>query len=75
MPGSACSVTTRFGSNPTVLSVSDLPAGTYTLKVMVSAGSENQGFTKEIVVAEMPGGRSDDSLDLGTITFQISPKK
>ena len=35
-------------------------------------GSER--FTKEIVVPEMPGGRSDDPLNLGTITLQIPPK-
>ena len=64
----------------------DIPAGTYTLTVTVapavvtadSSGCRRRGlngFTREIVVPEMPGGRSDDPLDLGVITLQPPAKK
>ena len=63
----------------------DIPAGTYVLRVtVIEAGrTESQPgmpipperFTKEIMVPEMPGGRSDDPLDLGILTFQMPPKK
>jgi protocatechuate 3,4-dioxygenase beta subunit len=65
--------------------IEDIPAGTYTLTVIVNSSgrSESQpgmtiGFerlTKEIVVPEMPGGRSDEPLNLGIITLQLPPKK
>jgi hypothetical protein len=65
--------------------IEDVPAGTYTLTVylgpavmMVTAGMpapRTERLTREIVVPEMPDGRSDDPLDLGTITLQAPPKK
>jgi len=63
----------------------DIPAGTYTLTVIVgptmrmsTAGTPAQRperLTHDIVVPEMPGGRSDETLDLGTITLQMPAKK
>ena len=65
----------------------DIPAGTYILTFTVPL-SDPQGIsparppsrpperiTREIVVPEMPGGRSDTPLDLGVITLQIAAKK
>jgi hypothetical protein len=63
----------------------DIPAGTYTLTVTVNSSGRSDSLLgmpigmdrlmKEIVVPEMPGGRSDDPLDLGIITLQMPPKK
>ncbi|MBZ5500304.1 MAG: carboxypeptidase-like regulatory domain-containing protein [Acidobacteriia bacterium] len=61
----------------------DIPAGTYTLSV--TAGPDAAGaspgsrpavetFTKEVVISEMTGGRSDTPLDLGVIKFQSTKK-
>lgn len=59
--------------------VEDIPAGTYVLKIGVMVGSLDARryaeFTKEFVVPEMPGGRSDTPLDLGTVTLQIAGKQ
>ena len=61
--------------------VEDIPAGTHTLTVTVDPQTSEprpttppQRFTREIVVPEMPGGRSDTPLDLGVLKFQSSKK-
>ncbi len=61
----------------------DIPAGTYILSFLVapdeppgiSPSRRPERITREIVVPEMPGGRSDTPLDLGVITLQIAAKK
>jgi len=63
----------------------DIPAGTYTLSVMTTSSQQStsqpgrppgyERFTREVVVPEMPGGRSDEPLNLGTITLQVPSKK
>jgi hypothetical protein len=56
--------------------VEDIPAGTYVLKIGVMVGGlEARRYvevTKEFVIPEMPGGRSDMPLDLGAVTLQIA---
>ena len=63
----------------------DIPAGTYTLTVTVNSSGRLdpqtgmpvglERVTKEIVVPEMPGGSSDNPLNLGVINLQIPVKK
>ena len=60
----------------------DVTAGTYILSVAVApidppAGQPQPSvrLTKEIVIPEIPGGRSDEPLNLGTITVQVPSKK
>ncbi len=61
----------------------DIPAGTYTLSVIMArsempqpgVASAPDRFTKEIVVPEIPVGRSDDPLNVGAITLQAPAKK
>ncbi len=65
----------------------DIPAGTYVLTVTgvpdkvvsVVTGTLDRAtterLTREIVVPEMPGGRSDDPLDLSVIKLQIPARK
>jgi len=49
--------------------IEDVPAGTYWLRLRVP-GLPNNTFVKEVVVPEMPGGRSDLPLDLGVVTVK-----
>jgi protocatechuate 3,4-dioxygenase beta subunit len=59
--------------------VEDVPAGTYDLQLnFTEPGGDNLGMgrpvgslTKEVVVPEMPGGRSDEPLDLGELKLQL----
>jgi beta-lactamase regulating signal transducer with metallopeptidase domain/protocatechuate 3,4-dioxygenase beta subunit len=61
----------------------DIPSGTYILTVSLIPSDTQAGGptrpddrpTREIVIPEIPGGRSDDPLDLGIITLQLPPKK
>jgi beta-lactamase regulating signal transducer with metallopeptidase domain/protocatechuate 3,4-dioxygenase beta subunit len=63
----------------------DIPAGTYTLSIMTTSPQQStsqpgrppgyERFTREVVVPEMPGGRSDEPLNLGIITLQLPQKK
>lgn len=69
--------------------IEDVPAGTYVMTFKVSAlpttydpakpnsiygiRQELGSVTKEIVVPEIPGGRSDAALDIGSIVLQINP--
>lgn len=53
----------------------DVLAGTYILTFTFRTATSMVQLTREIVVPEMPGGRSDTPLDLGTITFQAPAKK
>ena len=62
--------------------VEDVPAGKYTLQAQVnepgkgvpgSYGPELARIETEVVVPEIPGGRSDEPLDLGTI--ELKPVK
>jgi hypothetical protein len=63
--------------------VEDIPAGTYILRISVviidpsqpSVRSAPQIITKEFIILEMVGGRSDKPLDLGTLTMQITGKQ
>jgi hypothetical protein len=60
----------------------DIAAGTYVLNVTAQPSDTpatgvsrvTERFSKEIVVPEMPGGRSDTPLDLGVIKFQSTKK-
>jgi hypothetical protein len=56
----------------------DIPAGAYVLSVSVTVRDPSRPTqpshaeaTREFVVPEMPGGRSDTPLDLGAITLQV----
>jgi hypothetical protein len=60
--------------------IEDVPAGEYILKLSVreppqpgemDTGREIGGLQKEVVVPQMPGGRSDQPLDLGTIEVEV----
>jgi beta-lactamase regulating signal transducer with metallopeptidase domain/protocatechuate 3,4-dioxygenase beta subunit len=62
--------------------VEDLPAGRYLITInarMLDPTRRDLGpeadFKREVVVPAMPGGRSDEPLDLGIITLQLPPKK
>ncbi len=65
--------------------VEDIPEGSYTLTVYVNAPAQSESqpgrplpierLTRDIVVPEMPGGRSDDPLHLGFINLQLPAKK
>jgi hypothetical protein len=77
-----------FDSNG-LFRIEDVPAGTYTLTIRVTESSgaslgpsrlpgsgKHVGFLeREVVVPEMPGGRSDQPLDLGTLILNSSPTK
>jgi hypothetical protein len=54
--------------------VEDVLAGTYELTVFINSLG-GQLVMGEVVVPEMPGGRSDTPLDLGVITFRLPVKK
>jgi hypothetical protein len=59
--------------------IEDVPAGTYDLRINLSepgGGQPGMGepigsLSKEVIVPEMPGGRSDEPLDLGELTLQV----
>jgi thiol-disulfide isomerase/thioredoxin len=60
--------------------VEDVPAGTYLLSIQVNAPvpGDRGGFgellgsaAKEFTVPEMPGGRSDDPLDIGSLELTL----
>jgi protocatechuate 3,4-dioxygenase beta subunit len=60
----------------------DVSAGTYVLSVGVALMDPASGhlqpttrLTKEILIPEIPGGRSEIALDLGTIMLQLVGKK
>lgn len=56
----------------------DIPAGTYQFTAIAAAPSNKGAFggqplatvNTDIIVPEMPGGRSDDPLDIGTIAYK-----
>ncbi len=62
----------------------DIPAGTYILTVIANSSGQPapqpgmtggyERFTKEIAIPDMPGGRSDEPLDLGIISVEIPQK-
>jgi protocatechuate 3,4-dioxygenase beta subunit/peroxiredoxin len=62
--------------------VDDIPAATYQLSFYFTEGGDMGGgktvgtLNKEVVVPEMPGGRSDEPLDVGqlTVVIQGEPK-
>jgi hypothetical protein len=49
--------------------IEDVPSGVYWLRLRVP-GLPYGTFIREVIVPEMPGGRSDQPLDLGTITIR-----
>jgi RNA polymerase sigma factor (sigma-70 family) len=57
----------------------DVPAGRYVLKlpfegISRSSREGRQAFARaEVIVPEMPGGRSDDPLDIGAIPLEVFP--
>ena len=59
--------------------VEDVPAGRYILKLPfegLSRGTREgrQAFARsEVIVPEMPGGRSDEPLDIGAIPLEVFP--
>ncbi len=59
--------------------VEDVPAGRYVLKLPfegLSRGTREgrQAFARsEVVVPDMPGGRSDEALDIGAIPLEVFP--
>jgi hypothetical protein len=60
--------------------VEDIEAGTYLLTITLripdpvrpTGPSKTCEITKEFTIGEIPGGRSDTPLDLGTLTIQIT---
>jgi beta-lactamase regulating signal transducer with metallopeptidase domain/protocatechuate 3,4-dioxygenase beta subunit len=60
--------------------VDDIEVGTYVLTITLRildpaqpiAPSKTYTLAKEFTVGEIPGGRSDNSMDLGTLTLQIN---
>jgi beta-lactamase regulating signal transducer with metallopeptidase domain/uncharacterized GH25 family protein len=67
--------------------VEDVPAGTYELRLRVTEPPKSRqdqwrprneiaSFSREVIVPEMPSGRSDEPLDLGRLSLKWSgPKK
>lgn len=57
--------------------VEDVQAGTYIMNILLplTPGLAPATVKREIVVPEMPGGRSDTPLDLGVLTLQIPGKE
>ena len=60
--------------------VEDVPAGTYDVNVMVLEVEQRENSrstrsigsaSKQIIVPPMPGGRSDEPLDIGTIEVRL----
>jgi len=59
----------------------DVPAGKHTLRLVSQAIDPTMGRidnlaegSTEITIAEMPGGRSDEPLDVGTVTVNVNPR-
>ncbi|HZW31229.1 MAG TPA: sigma-70 family RNA polymerase sigma factor, partial [Isosphaeraceae bacterium] len=59
--------------------IEDVPAGRYVLKLPFSGNGGGDPFTRrafartDVVVPEIPGGRSDEPLDLGVIPLDVFP--
>ena len=49
--------------------VEDVPAGKYLLKIQM-AGFPDNTLRREVIVPEIPGGRTDSPLNLGTMTIR-----
>jgi hypothetical protein len=62
-----------------VFRIEDIPAGTYDLRIDVREPGGNRpgmgesigSLSQEVVVPEMPGGRSDEPLDLGELKLPV----
>jgi len=61
----------RIDANGTFI-VEDVPSGQYTLQINLSVHGSIIGTTDyDFDVSEMPGGRSDEPLDIGTLELKI----